>query len=240
MDYRNWLGGQAREYLGLELNGEQLDQFGRYYQRLVEGNRRLNLTAITEEKDVYIKHFYDSLTLTVRLPVTQLESVIDVGTGAGFPGIPLKIAFPHLQVVLLDSLNKRISFLQQLTEELGLTGVECVHGRAEEVARRRQYRESFDLATARAVAWLNVLAEYCLPFVRVGGWFTAMKGPDISEEIEESNRAVEKLGGADVDPVSLSLPQGLGERHLLMIRKESPTPKTYPRKPGTPSRKPII
>lgn len=239
MDEREWLGETAQERLRLELDGKQLDLFSRYHRLLVEGNQKMNLTAITEEKEVYVKHFFDSLTLAERLPFSEVESLIDVGTGAGFPGIPLKIAFPHLRLVLLDSLKKRVTFLTETVDQLGLRGVESVHGRAEEEARNPVFRESFDLATARAVARLNVLAEYCLPFVRVGGWFVAMKGAEVEEEVTEAGPGVKKLGGNHPEQVPLSLPEGMGERHLLWIRKAGTTPKTYPRKAGTPSRNPL-
>ncbi|MFC4077235.1 16S rRNA (guanine(527)-N(7))-methyltransferase RsmG [Salinithrix halophila] len=239
MDYREWLQERAAEDLGVELSGAQLDQFHRYYRRLVEINQQMNLTAITEEKEVFAKHFYDSLTLAHYLPFHELKSLIDVGTGAGFPGLALKIAFPDIRLALLDSLNKRVVFLRELAEELDLAGVETIHGRAEETARLSEYRERFDLATARAVAKLNVLAEYCLPFVRVGGCFAAMKGPGLREEMKEGKRAVEKLGGQEIEERSLSLPEGMGERHLILIEKKVSTPKAYPRKPGTPLRKPI-
>ncbi|SMO93904.1 16S rRNA (guanine(527)-N(7))-methyltransferase RsmG [Melghirimyces algeriensis] len=239
MAYRSWLGEHVQQMLDLELTGEQLDQFSLYYRLLMEGNQKLNLTAITEEKEVYIKHFYDSLTLGAQLPLSEMESVIDVGTGAGFPGIPLKIAYPHLRVVLLDSLKKRVLFLQELVDHLHLKSVESLHGRAEEVARNRSYRESFDLATARAVAKLNILSEYCLPFVRVDRWFAAMKGPDVQEEIRGARGAVQKLGGKSIQSLSMSLPENMGERHLLLIQKDRPTPRSFPRKAGTPARKPL-
>jgi 16S rRNA (guanine527-N7)-methyltransferase len=169
----------------------------------------------------------------------EVETLIDVGTGAGFPGIPLKIVFPHLRVVLLDSLRKRVDFLKDLIRELGLDQVEAIHGRAETVARESVYREQFDLATARAVARLPVLAEYCLPFVRVGGWFVAMKGPEAGKELEEAEGALRKLGGGDVSKEDLLLPAGKGERKLLIIRKQSPTPASYPRRPGIPVKQPL-
>ncbi|PTX62413.1 16S rRNA (guanine527-N7)-methyltransferase [Melghirimyces profundicolus] len=239
MECRDWLGEQVRVGLGLELSGEQLDRFSLYFRLLVEGNQKLNLTTITKESEVFIKHFYDSLTVAGHLPLTSMETVIDVGTGAGFPGLPLKIAFPHLRLVLLDSLNKRVTFLKETTEQLGLKGVQYLHARAEEAARNRSHREAYDLAAARAVAKLNVLSEYCLPFVRRGGWFVAMKGPDVSEEMQESERAIQVLGGTPVETVSLSLPENQGKRNLILIQKKSPTPKTYPRKAGTPLRKPV-
>ncbi|GGA46622.1 ribosomal RNA small subunit methyltransferase G [Kroppenstedtia guangzhouensis] len=239
MDYREWLGETARELLRVPLNTEQLDLLYRYYRLLVEGNKKMNLTAITDEKAVFVKHFFDSLTPAPHLSFSEVDSLIDVGTGAGFPGIPLKIAYPHLRLVLLDSLNKRVTFLRETVAQLGLHGVECVHGRAEEVARRPLFRESFDVVTARAVAKLNVLAEYCLPFVRVGGWFVALKGADIEEEVGQARPGVRTLGGKAPDSISLSLPEGMGKRHLIFVTKERPTPKSYPRKVGTPVRNPL-
>jgi 16S rRNA (guanine527-N7)-methyltransferase len=239
MDISQLLREQAAP-LGITLTDEQLDQFAMYYERLVEKNRVMNLTAITQRDDVYIKHFYDSLLLAAVVPIDQINSLIDVGTGAGFPGIPLKIAFPHLRVVLLDSLNKRVSFLAELVRELRLDKVETIHGRAEEWGRRTGYREAFDLATARAVAKLNVLAEYCLPFVRVGGSFVAMKGPDVTEEQREGKTALQRLGGGEIADHPFTLPKEKGTRHLLVIPKRANTPKAYPRKPGTPAKQPIV
>jgi 16S rRNA (guanine527-N7)-methyltransferase len=239
MENSQWLREQALP-LGITLSDEQLDLFALYYERLVEMNQVMNLTSITEREDVYIKHFYDSLLLAAVVPIGKAISLIDVGTGAGFPGIPLKIAFPHLRVVLLDSLKKRVSFLADLVRELRLDNVETIHGRAEEWGRRAGYREAFDLATARAVARLNVLAEYCLPFVRVGGSFVAMKGPDATEERREAKTALQRLGGGEAADHKFTLPDGKGTRHLLVIPKRANTPKTYPRRPGTPSKQPIV
>ncbi|QKG85819.1 16S rRNA (guanine(527)-N(7))-methyltransferase RsmG [Kroppenstedtia pulmonis] len=238
MDYGKWLQEQVKSW-GMELTPEQLKQFALYYERLVQVNQKMNLTAITSEKDVYIKHFYDSLTLASQKWWGQVESVIDVGTGAGFPGVPLKIAFPRLRLVMVDSLKKRIGFLQDLTDELGLQHVETIHGRAEEVARQTRYRDQFDLATARAVARLNVLSEYCLPFVRPGGKFAAMKGPDAGTEVDEGKQAIEKLGGGSVESVHLMLPDEMGTRQIIIVSKSRSTPKRFPRKPGIPGRKPL-
>ncbi|OYD08191.1 16S rRNA (guanine(527)-N(7))-methyltransferase RsmG [Paludifilum halophilum] len=238
MDYRYELGEQMSKW-GLHLSDEQWDRFALYFRRLTETNQKMNLTAITEEKEVYIKHFYDSLTLVSRLPMDEIDSVIDVGTGAGFPGLPLKIAYPRIRLVLLDSLKKRIVFLKELAQELELEDVETIHGRAEETARDPLFRERFDLATARAVAKLNVLSEYCFPFVRVGGRFVAMKGPDVETEVQGAKRAVQRLGGGGIHTVSFSLPEEMGNRNILILPKENPTPKAYPRKPGTPLRQPL-
>lgn len=227
------------EDLGLKLSRKQSDQFDRYLKLLLSANRRMNLTALTEERDIYIKHFYDSLTVMKSVPMDEIRSLIDVGTGAGFPGIPLKILFPDLRMVLLDSLRKRVDFLSDVIRELALEHVEAIHGRAETMARESRYREQFDAAVARAVARLPVLAEFCLPFVRVGGWFVAMKGPEAEKELEEAERALHKLGGGEVGRKDLSLPEGMGKRRLLIVRKKSPTPSTYPRRPGIPAKQPL-
>lgn len=192
--YSEWLRIEA-EKKGILLSTEQLEQFALYFKRLVETNRQFNLTAITDEEGVYIKHFYDSLIVATQVPFNNIDSMIDIGTGAGFPGIPLKIAFPHLRLVLLDSLQKRISFMTGVVEELGLKDVRLIHGRAEEVGNQKNERERFDLATARAVARLNVLAEYCLPFVKVGGYFVAMKGKEVKAEITEAQGGPSEIRG---------------------------------------------
>lgn len=234
----SWLQKEAAG-LNIHLSSEQLARFARYYEILAEKNKVMNLTAITEEKEVYIKHFYDSLTLARVVDLHTVKSLIDVGTGAGFPGIAVKIAFPHLHLVLLDSLKKRVTFLQEVVQELGLKQVECIHGRAEDLGKQQKYRQAFDLATARAVARLNVLAEYCLPFVRVGGSFVAMKGSDISEETEEARPALRILGKATLEITSFALPENRGRRHLLLMKKRKPTPGAYPRKAGIPAKQPL-
>ncbi|MFD2672209.1 16S rRNA (guanine(527)-N(7))-methyltransferase RsmG [Marinicrinis sediminis] len=223
----------------IPLTAEQLAQFERYYELLVEWNEKMNLTGITERADVYEKHFYDSLTLAFHVPVQQLESIIDVGSGAGFPGIPLKIAFPHLKLTILDSLNKRISFLTEVSEQLGLDGVTCIHGRAEEWGRNKAHREQYDLACARAVAKLNVLNEFCLPFVKVKGYFAAMKGMHSEEEITQAAHSLKVLGGVVEKQPSLTLPVEQSSRHIVLIQKLKATPNKYPRKPGTPLKQPL-
>jgi 16S rRNA (guanine527-N7)-methyltransferase len=233
-----WLRQEVSEW-GLTLTDEQLRQFEEYFKRIVETNKVMNLTAITEPREVYIKHFYDSLLLAKSLDMNTIGSMIDVGTGAGFPGIPLKIAFPHLQLVLLDSLKKRVQFLRETGDALGLKQVECIHGRAEDFAKRKEYRQSFELATARAVARLNVLAEYCLPFVKVGGYFISMKGPSVDEEITEAKRALFLLGKTTIEKVEFQLPEGMGTRNILIMKKRDQTPKAYPRKAGTPAKQPL-
>ena len=180
---------------GLVLNGQQIDQFERYYQLLVEWNEKMNLTAITQREEVYLKHFYDCLMVLWNMPLEDYAlQLCDVGAGAGFPSIPLKIAHPELQVTIVDSLQKRLTFIEHLAEELGLEGVSCVHGRAEDVGQNPAYRGQFDIVTARAVASLNVLAEYCLPLVKIGGQFLALKAQKSDQELEEARAAIRILG----------------------------------------------
>jgi 16S rRNA (guanine527-N7)-methyltransferase len=222
-----------------ELTQVQLDQFAVYYRLLVEKNRVMNLTAITQEQEVYIKHFYDSLTITRAIDVGEITTLLDVGTGAGFPGIPLKIVFPHLKLTLLDSLQKRVHFLQEVGEALGWNDVTYVHGRAEDIAQFSDYREQYDLVASRAVAKINVLAEYCLPFVRVGGMFIAMKGSNVTEELSLAKQALFILGKSTHQVNSLVLPEQMGERNLIVIEKKESTPKKYPRKSGTIKKSPL-
>ena len=230
---------QAAADYGLALSGQQLQQFNRYYELLVEWNEKMNLTAITEPHEVAVKHMIDSLTAyDERLFAGQI-SVIDVGTGAGFPGLPLKILCPSIRLTLMDSLNKRVNFLQTVVDELGLEGVRCIHARAEEGARNKAYREQFDIAVSRAVARLPVLCEYCLPFVRRGGHFLALKGMQYQEENEEAAKAIKVLGGSETVLRPVKLP-GLDDiRAVITITKGMPTPKAYPRKAGTPAKDPL-
>jgi 16S rRNA (guanine527-N7)-methyltransferase len=235
----DWLASHVKAWQ-IELSPQQREQFSQYYQLLIETNQVMNLTTITSEHEVYVKHFYDSLTLAKAVQIDQIDSMIDVGTGAGFPGIPLKIAFPHVKVVLLDSLQKRVGFLQKVVTQLDLDGVECVHGRAEELAHQKGYRQSFALATARAVAKLNVLVEYGLPFVKVGGVFVAMKGATIADEIKEATKALHILGKASVETVPFALPEEMGTRYVVIMHKRDHSPHTYPRKAGTPKKQPLL
>ena len=224
---------------GLSFTAQQLEQFSAYYELLVETNKVMNLTAITEYDEVVDKHFIDSLSLIQAIDLNQPLKVIDVGTGAGFPGIPLKIAFPQLKIVLLDSLNKRINFLNRVIETLELTDVETIHGRAEDFGRNPQYREQFDLCVSRAVANLSTLSEYCVPFIQVGGHFIPYKSGKVQEELETSRRAVTLLGGHIADCLSYSLADTDMERTLVIIEKINPTKKAYPRKAGKPSKEPL-
>lgn len=223
----------------IELSDRQTEQFQKFYDMLIEWNKVMNLTGITEYREVIEKHFVDSLAIVEILDMNQYRRVIDIGTGAGFPGIPLKIVFPHLKVVLLDSLNKRVRFLENVIEELGLTEIETVHGRAEEFARRGECREQFDLSVSRAVAHLATLSEYCLPYVKVGGRFVSYKSGEIDEEIAEAQRAIQVLGGRVEDVLKFRLPGTEIGRSFVKIEKIENTAKKYPRKAGTPGREPI-
>ncbi len=224
---------------GVVLTKTQIDQFLTYYEMLLEWNQVMNLTAITEYEEVMKKHFVDSLSLIKAYDVTKEKTVIDVGTGAGFPGLALKIAYPDLKVTLLDSLNKRIQFLDAVIEKLGLVGVETVHGRAEDFAKPGKLREQFDLCVSRAVANLSTLSEYCLPFVRSGGYFISYKSEKISEEMEAAGTAIFMLGGKVKKQVEFFLPSSDIYRNLFVIEKEKATPKKFPRKAGLPSKEPL-
>lgn len=225
--------------LNLELNENQYEQFDRYYEMLVEWNKVMNLTGITEYNEVIEKHFIDSLSVVKALRSSEMGSVIDIGTGAGFPGIPLKIAFPNLNIVLLDSLNKRIKFLDAVIEELGLKKIRTIHGRAEDFAKKTEYREQFDACVSRAVANLATLSEYCLPYVKVGGYFVPYKSGEIDEEVKEAKKAVTILGGEIKDTIKFQLPGTEIGRSFVKIRKIKSTGKKYPRKAGLPSKEPI-
>jgi 16S rRNA (guanine527-N7)-methyltransferase len=224
---------------GLELSERQMEQYRTYFQWLIEWNERMNLTGITDEQGVYFKHFYDSMTL-LGVPQFKREGkLLDVGAGAGFPSLPIAIAVPAIECTVLDSLNKRIGFLNELAGALGLSGYQAVHGRAEDFAKPDMWRGKFDQVTARAVARLNVLLELCLPYVKQGGHFFAMKGPEGDVEVAEAKRALEVLGGRVVEIVNTSLPVEEGVRKIIVVEKIKDTPKQYPRKAGTPSKSPL-
>lgn len=225
--------------LGIILDDKQKQQFVKFYELLVEWNKVMNLTGITEYEEVNEKHFVDSLSIVKAVDMNSVESVIDIGTGAGFPGIPLKIAFPHLKVVLLDSLNKRINFLNTVIDELELTDIKTIHGRAEDFAKQTDYREQFDLCVSRAVANLATLSEYCIPYVEMDGLFVPYKSGEIAEELEQSKKAVHVLGGKIEDIVKFQLPGTEIGRSFVKIRKVQNTTKRYPRKAGLPGREPI-
>lgn len=225
----------------ITLTADQKEQFKLYFKELVAANEHVNLTRITAEDEVYLKHFYDSITPLLVFPEAFKPGakVCDVGAGAGFPSLPLKLLRPDLQLTIIDSLGKRLTFLQGLIKQLGLTGVELVHSRAEDAGKAGQYREQFDLVTARAVARMSVLSEYCLPLVKVGGQFLALKGPKASEELKAAQGAIKKLGGQISQEVEFKLAASAEERSLILVDKLVATPQKYPRQAGTPAKKPL-
>lgn len=227
------------EKLDISLSDLQLKQLLIFYKVLKEKNKVLNLTAITDFDEVVDKHFLDSLSLIKMIDLTQPLKILDLGTGAGFPGIPLKIAFPQLEIVLMDSLNKRVLFLQDVITELKLHKISALHGRAEEIARKSDYREKFDICVSRAVANLSALSEYCIPFVRQGGMFISYKSGEIEEEVLQAKRAVHLLGGKIKEVEKFQLPGTDIWRSFVKIEKINKTSKTYPRKAGTPTREPL-
>ncbi|MCM3726861.1 16S rRNA (guanine(527)-N(7))-methyltransferase RsmG [Neobacillus cucumis] len=224
---------------GISLSEKQLNQFEVYFTTLVEWNEKMNLTAITEKKDVYLKHFYDSITASFYFDFSKPFHLCDVGAGAGFPSIPLKIVYPQIEVTIVDSLNKRISFLNHLADVLNLENIHFVHDRAETFGVNPAYRETFDVVTARAVARMSVLSEFCLPLAKVGGHFLAMKALHAKDELDAAQKAISTLGGKVEKVHTFTLPMEDSERTILIIKKEKQTPKKYPRKPGTPGKSPI-
>lgn len=238
MDEQSFIKALSKH--GIELDEKQINQFKLYYEELIEWNEKVNLTAITEKKEVYLKHFYDSIALSFYMDIEKIQSICDVGAGAGFPSIPLKICYPHLEITIVDSLKKRITFLQTLITEIGLDKVHLVHARAEDFGQQKNYRESFDLVTARAVAKMAVLSEYCLPLCKVGGTFVAMKGSSVEEELNEGDRAIKLLGGQLKESYKFHLPVENSERSIVIINKINPTKKKYPRKAGLPAKEPIL
>lgn len=238
MDLRNLLLNGAREY-GFDLNEEQVDSFIKYKDMLKEWNEKINLTAITDDSEIITKHFIDSISIIKSGVIKDNMSLIDVGTGAGFPGIPLKIIMPSLKVVLLDALNKRVNFLNSVINEIGLKDISVVHGRAEDFAKNKNYREKFDIATARAVANMMVLSEYCIPFVKIGGYFVAMKGPAANEEVSLSSNAIGTLGGKFRGIVETVIPGEELNHKIVIVEKINNTHEKYPRKAGVVEKKPI-
>lgn len=229
---------QLREF-DLDLTADQENMFNRYYELLEEWNGVMNLTSIIDHDEVYEKHFIDSLAIAKAIDMNSVHTLIDVGTGAGFPGIPLKIVYPQLNVVLLDSLNKRVHFLNTVIDELNLNNISAVHGRAEDLAKKVEYREKFDICVSRAVADLSILSEYCIPFVKIGGNFISYKGREIDNEISRSIRAIHILGGELKESIKFQLPYSEIGRSFVMIEKKKSTPIKYPRKAGVPSKEPL-
>ena len=225
--------------LSIELSDNQKEQFVHFYELLVEWNKVMNLTAITESDEVVEKHFVDSLSIIKAVNIKEIHTIIDIGTGAGFPGIPLKIAFPDIEITLLDSLNKRVKFLNTVIDDLKLKKITALHGRAEDFAKKDDYREKYDLCVSRAVANLSTLSEYCLPYVKTGGMFVPYKSGEIEEELNNSKKAVQILGGNIDDVIKFQLPGTDIGRSFIRINKIKNTPKKYPRKAGLPSKEPL-
>ncbi|MGR3742497.1 16S rRNA (guanine(527)-N(7))-methyltransferase RsmG [Companilactobacillus sp. DQM5] len=225
----------------IELTQTQMDQFAIYFDFLIAENKKMNLTAITDEKQVYLKHFYDSITLGFEYEdlLDKSIKICDVGSGAGFPIIPLKIVNPNLDITIIDSLGKRINFLNELATKLGITNYNFVHMRAEDAGKNIEYREKFDLVVARAVARLNVLSELCLPLTRINGTFLAMKSESAPQELIDAKKAIATLGGKIIDTKEFILSNDTGKRVIIEIEKKKITPNQYPRKAGTPNKKPI-
>lgn len=229
--------GKYLEKMQIEFSEEQYNQFYKYMNLLIEWNKKINLTAIVEPKEIILKHFVDSLTIAKYIEVNKI--VADVGTGAGFPGIPLKIYRKDLKITLIDSLNKRLNFLNEVISELELEEIITVHGRAEELGQNKEYREKFDIVTSRAVANLSTLSEYLIPFIRKDGKCIYMKTLEVDEELEKAKKAINTLGGKIINIDKFYLPESEIGRSIVIIEKENQTPNKYPRKPGTPSKEPL-
>ncbi|MER0283063.1 16S rRNA (guanine(527)-N(7))-methyltransferase RsmG [Clostridioides difficile] len=228
------------ESFNIITNESMLEKFKKYREILVDWNQKMNLTGIEDEKEVYVKHFLDSISAVKNGYIKNGMSIIDVGTGAGFPGLPLKICLEDLELTLLDSLNKRINFLEEVSRELELANIKFIHGRAEDFGKDEKYREKYDIATARAVAGLPILMEFCVPFVKVGGYFICLKGPNANLELEESQKAIDILGLEFVEKIDVELPEIDLNHNILVFKKIKETPVKYPRKAGKPAKNPII
>lgn len=226
---------------GFKLSSKQKEQFATYYNKLIEFNKKVNLTRITDKNEVYLKHFFDSITPLLEFSdlFKGEKSLCDVGAGAGFPSLPIKILCPDLSITIVDSLGKRLKFLDELVSDLSLDKVTLVHSRAEDAGQNKNLREKFDLVTGRAVARMSVLSEYCLPLAKVDGYLVALKGPEAQDELAEAKNAIEVLGGSVKEVKELTLPDTDDERTLIVVKKVKATPKKYPRQAGTPNRKPL-
>lgn len=230
---------EGAKQLGIDLSDKQVEQFMRYKELLQEWNEKMNLTAITEDREVITKHFLDCMTINKALEMKNQKTVIDIGTGAGFPGLVIKIAFPHLEVTLVDALKKRLNFLEVVIEELGLEGIKCIHSRAEDLGKNKVYREGFDICASRAVANLAVLSEYTLPFVKIDGYLIALKGQKLDEELEQGQKAIQILGGQLEEVVHTGVPFTDLDHKIAKIKKVKSTSTKYPRKAGEPTKSPL-
>lgn len=230
---------QGIKDFGIDVNDQMISDLKTYRELLVEWNQKMNLTGIEEEKEVFIKHFLDSISAVSKGYIKDGISLIDVGTGAGFPGLPLKICLKNIKLTLLDSLNKRINFLQEVSNSVKLEDIEFIHGRAEDFGKNPEYREQYDVATARAVAGLTILMEFCVPFVKLGGYFVCLKGPNANLELEESKAAMDILGLEFVEKIDIELPNEELKHNILVFKKVRNTPEKYPRKAGKPAKSPI-
>lgn len=239
IDYYDLLNIAAK-HVGLDFNEKKYEKFMKYKDLLKDWNEKVNLTAITDDEEIIKKHFIDSIKIFSFKPLKNAKKIIDIGTGGGFPGIPMKIMMPEAEIVLLDSLKKRINVLENILKELGISDVTTIHGRAEDYAKESIYRESFDAVVSRAVANLTVLSEFCLPYVKKGGYFIAMKGPSVDEEVAESKKAIEILGGQLKDIIEVEIEDSDLKHNLVIIEKIKNTTKQYPRKAGTAAKKPLI
>lgn len=240
MEYNIDLLKETFRKINIELSDKQVSQFIKFYEMLVEKNKVMNLTAITEYEDVIVKHFADSLLASKVINLKNIESIIDVGTGAGFPGIPIKIVYPEIKITLLDSLKKRINFLEDVIKELNLENIECIHGRAEDYGHNPKYREKYELCVSRAVANLSTLSEYCLPFIKVRGKFVSYKAANIENELNNATGAIKKLSGKIISTDTVKLPNSEEiERNFIIIDKIDKLNNKYPRKSGMPSKEPL-
>lgn len=229
----------ACDSVDMDFNEKKYNKFMEYKTLIKEWNEKVNLTAITEDEQIIKKHFIDCIKIYKFDPIKSAKSIIDIGTGAGFPGIPMKIMVSETKFVLLDSLNKRVNFLKEVSNKLSLDNINFVHGRAEDFAQMKEHRESYDISVSRAVANLSVLAELCIPYVKVGGYFIAMKGPSLEEELNEAKKAISILGGSVQDIIEVEIEDSDLKHNLLVVKKIKSTPKQYPRKPGTSSKNPL-